>query len=566
MNYGNISICRTENRREYKTVKKKIVLFLILLVMIAATGCNNTTSDDVCEITEMTSEGVFLPCADGKYIVIFDSYGPVEIYTATGDTSVFDGLTVGDRVSVNYGIILETYPATTEITKIEKISDGTKEDIPEDVVENLEALRRKVWPEEEKDNNTEKTDDGSVSYRYPYVEETPSGDFFTPVETSLSFDYDYDSGVCIIHDNDEVTFTFEAEIQSIIKYSDSAYLLTVCCGRGTGCFMQELYIIEAPQYTPVKVLSYDSIINEIKERVTYKYVKEYEALILDTDSGKHEEIFFSDYLSATDSEFVGVYFGDIVRIEFYEGKPWLYVPGAVRTSECVASFDYTAGITAPIDISDFSIGELNIFTSDARGISNNDIKECLEEEIPFFYCYRDINHDGCKDKIILSAEILPDGYDGSFEEMMQDTPETVNVRMFSGYYFYSGQQSFTECAYFTAVYGAAHCANGQLFITTVDGADYLVETSIYTGQGETNYSYKVFFGDIEHEYIVEEKYVSFEEDNIPDDINEFWNGLDKWINESSVLLVAADIDSDPMVYYSTNDNILNPVIFYNKKR
>jgi len=546
-------------------------LLLIFAFCLLFAGCGKQNTHDNTVVIDMTSEGLFLPCEDGKNIVIFDSYGPVELHPADGNTIVFDGLTVGDRVSVNHGIILETYPGSTGITKIEKISDGSREDIPEDVVASLEELGRKVWPNEVV---VEKIDKSEVTYLYPYTEEDMPDEFFIPNEQTLSFDYDYETGICVIHDSEEISFEIkDAEIQEVIKTSDEVYLFTNCCGRGTGCYMEELYKIEAPKYIPDKVLSYDTVVEELRNRVAYKYDKEYEVLLLDTDSRKHKSLLLSNYLESRDFDYVNFGFGDIVRIEFYEEKPWICALGIIEFEDLPTGghgffCDYTVGVTAPIDLNDLSIGDLNIFTYDQSKIfNNNDLNECLNDEIPFFYCYRDVNHDGCKDKIILSAEIIQDEYLGSFDEVMQETMEVSNARVFGGSYIYTdpGQHSFHDFASLEFLFSASHSGNGQLFVTTVDGADYLVETSLWSGQGESNYQYKVFFGDWQSEFVVEEKYMSFEYGNPTENIDEFWDGLYKWINDSSILLIAADIDSHPMTYYSTTESILNPEIFYNKK-
>lgn len=182
-------------------MKRLFILCLCFLLLTSSCGKQNIEDNNV--IIDMTSEGLFLPCEDGKNIVIFDSYGPVELHPADGNIIVFDGLTVGDRVSVNHGIILETYPGSTGITKIEKISDGSREDIPEDVVASLEELGRKVWPDEVV---VEKIDKSEVTYLYPYTEEDMPDEFFVPNEQTLSFDYDYETGICVIYDSEEISF------------------------------------------------------------------------------------------------------------------------------------------------------------------------------------------------------------------------------------------------------------------------------------------------------------------------------------------------------------------------
>lgn len=423
------------------------------------------------------------------------------------------------------------------------------------------------------DDNAE--NDENITYLYPYVEEEMPIEFFEPNgDGTLPFDFDYETGVCVIHDSEDIIFMFEDPwMEKAIKVSEGEYLFSNCCGHGTGCQMEELYRLQAPDYVPVKVLSYESIVDALNSRINYKYDEKYDVILFEwgEDQMKRKDIILSSYLKEHESEFEAFGWGDIVRIEFYEGRPWIYALGSMMTKPYSLWFDYTAGVTAPISLDDYSIGDINLFVLD-NSVTNHhdDIKKSLENEIPFFYCYRDVNHNGCKDKIILSAEIIQGEYSGSFDDVMQKSMEVSmsNARVFDGSYIYTdpGQQSFNGFASFTYEFSAAHAGNGQLFVTTVDGADYLVETSLWSGQGETSYRYKVFFGDWQSEFIVEEKYVSFEYGNPPDNIDEFWDGLYKWINDSSILLIATDIDSEPMTYYSTTEKVVNPAVFYNKKR
>ena len=44
----------------------------------------------------------------------------------------------------------------------------------------------------------------------------------------------------------------------------------------------------------------------------------------------------------------------------------------------------------------------------------------------------------------------------------------------------------------------------------------------------------------------------------PGDTSAFFDKLGSWINDSSIVLYAADIDHDPDLIYSTDDNRINP--------
>ena len=92
------------------------------------------------EDVTMESEGFFLPCTNGSYLLIIDNYGPTELTPEDGDNSIFSKFTAGDRVKAVHGILLETYPAMTTFCSIEKLSEGDLSDIPADTLTKLEEL------------------------------------------------------------------------------------------------------------------------------------------------------------------------------------------------------------------------------------------------------------------------------------------------------------------------------------------------------------------------------------------------------------------------------------------
>lgn len=112
------------------------VLFLVLLV-----GCG--TNNDVVD-TKQSSEGFFLPCENDCYIIIIDDYGPTEMYPVEKDFNIFADLSVGDRIKIMNGMFEETYPARTEVYSVEKISDGSMDDIPTEIISELEEFGRVI--------------------------------------------------------------------------------------------------------------------------------------------------------------------------------------------------------------------------------------------------------------------------------------------------------------------------------------------------------------------------------------------------------------------------------------
>ncbi|MGN1088812.1 MAG: hypothetical protein ACI4Q6_00295 [Huintestinicola sp.] len=139
--------------------KKALAIAFLVTIMTACQNAPNKSSNDgtVYQSTDeqnitvsqskniyheekMASEGYFIPCTNGSYLIIIDDYGPAEVHPENGDDSLFSELSAGDRVVASHGYFLETYPARTELYTIEKLSDGDISDIPEGTLEKLEQM------------------------------------------------------------------------------------------------------------------------------------------------------------------------------------------------------------------------------------------------------------------------------------------------------------------------------------------------------------------------------------------------------------------------------------------
>lgn len=115
-----------------------------LLLAASMVGCNGKTTGETKEdnmIVDYTasSEGLFIPCENGCYIYLGND-GPVVMFPKDNDYSIFPELSVGDKIRVIHGEILETYPGRTKVYSVEKISDGTVHDISAETISGLEEL------------------------------------------------------------------------------------------------------------------------------------------------------------------------------------------------------------------------------------------------------------------------------------------------------------------------------------------------------------------------------------------------------------------------------------------
>ncbi len=125
---------------------KRIIIILMLALIL--TACQNsietpqntdkTTDTTVTDETDYI-EGIFFS-VDGLFPMILIN-GTNPCYMKAADASVrFDDLTVGDRIRINNGVMLYTYPGQIRVTRIEKFADGEYSDISEKVISELEKL------------------------------------------------------------------------------------------------------------------------------------------------------------------------------------------------------------------------------------------------------------------------------------------------------------------------------------------------------------------------------------------------------------------------------------------
>lgn len=162
-----------------------------------------------------------------------------------------------------------------------------------------------------------------------------------------------------------------------------------------------------------------------------------------------------------------------------------------------------------------------------------------ESETPSMHslCYHvvdafeaDIDHDGKAEMFM----IRDDEYSLGCVEIYRDDEETFSIQPF-----------------WSRDFSTSHAGNGILFLTNEDNEDYLVGVSLYVGQGFYTYSYQVFFVEGNSEIIIEEN--SYESENTPPDTKEMLDNIKKWVNGSSRLIYAADIDGFDSILYSMDD-------------
>jgi len=200
----------------------------------------------------------------------------------------------------------------------------------------------------------------------------------------------------------------------------------------------------------------------------------------------------------------------------------------------------------------------NIKTSESQ-IIYPELQDFEHESVISTFTDYDVTHDGVKD-IIQVSYITVDGFSGKFTEQTFHNGSLGFVKVFDGAKGTPQNSSpIYECDY-----SRVHVGNRQFFITTIDDKDYFVETSLWSGQGLCNYSYYVFSFENGDTHTIDMGEADFEY-GTKHAADDFFEQLYKWINDDSLLLMAADIELD-FTFYSTSDNTVNPDEYYHRKK
>lgn len=115
--------------------KKVLVLICIILMLLSAL---------VSGLWYMSAHSLSLSAgrvlhANASVMLILDN-SPIQMSVRKDNTKLFDKLSDGDKVLVLHDGIAESYPGRTGMYWIFKLSDGSIEDIPGDVLTQLAEL------------------------------------------------------------------------------------------------------------------------------------------------------------------------------------------------------------------------------------------------------------------------------------------------------------------------------------------------------------------------------------------------------------------------------------------
>lgn len=125
------------SERKY-IMNKKLIISISLIIGIFASGI--LAGYAVLSIKSIgISTGLCLFSDNGSCFVIKDN-SPVKLSPSENNPSMFSAFSDGDKILVFHSGINETYPASTGAYLCIKLSDGERENVPEEVVSSLTHL------------------------------------------------------------------------------------------------------------------------------------------------------------------------------------------------------------------------------------------------------------------------------------------------------------------------------------------------------------------------------------------------------------------------------------------
>lgn len=361
-----------------------------------------------------------------------------------------------------------------------------------------------------------------------------------------------------IQDGDQVTvFWLEKLVEPISAMKtdidgdgEPEYMIVACAGRGTGVYVTDLMAIKKGRKEPIAYLSNEEITEQLGSRTELIYDEDLQmaTLYCDSESEPKALLYLEKFLEKMNATYDTMSLGNIIGIENRDNRYWVTADFAVYTKEMASpQYECTIHLTAPLTYQDnqtFAIGNIS-----AKSVDYTQMGEIKEDEIIAEF-YADVTHDGIEDRIAIS---VPES--NTWDEVLSGVA-SGELCVYAGYTDVDGKTKYDDESILEREFSPCHVGNGQMFLTTVDGRDYLIETDFWAGQEQYTYGYTVFFLNYDYDYVMASEHEEYKGE--PGNTSAFFEKLNSWINDSSIVLYAADIDHDPDLLYSTDDNRINP--------
>ena len=85
------------------------------------------------------STGTYILSDHGASLIVIED-SPVSMHSQRENTDLFEKLSNGDRVLILHDGIAESYPGKTGVYFVLKLSDGSVDDVPAEVISSLQEL------------------------------------------------------------------------------------------------------------------------------------------------------------------------------------------------------------------------------------------------------------------------------------------------------------------------------------------------------------------------------------------------------------------------------------------
>lgn len=452
-----------------------------------------------------------------------------------------DALEISDTESAQAeGISQETATATPAISQT--IPETTTEPEPEKLTCQTGLYQEKTL-----------ADQVSVDA----ARELPEGEYGV-----LSYSYDETVSVwgngaedcLVIHDGDE---EYRVEIPWQNMYSappaveaadydgdgDKEYYISTIQGTGTGVHVEGLYYVDVQKGTP-KVSEYTNVVEDFESRILAADTLDEKFHTLHVDfldkngeSDPEESIDLSldsllrEYEGNT---YMGTVLGDQIRFDFRGGTPFASVVVGIQLYQiAIPLYDSSFRVTAPVSMQEngkFSLGDFSVRTNPYDvNVENADGEEQNMTEV--YTGYYDLTHNGYKEKIV--TKVYLEEENENLTEALYKAGNWGTVEA----YEYLGDGQYGIIPLWSQEFAIAHAGNVQIFLTQKDGYDYLVTTSLWSGQGVCYYDYNVL-SPLDYSFDRYHNELKGAEHYDP----QFFTGLESWMKEDSLLLAATDID------------------------
>ena len=463
-------------------------------------------------------------------------------FSLTGCGSSRDALEISDTESAQAeGISQETATATPATSQT--IPETTTEPEPEKLTCQTGLYQEKTL-----------ADQVSVNA----ARELPEGEYGV-----LSYSYDESVSVwgngaedcLVIHDGDE---EYRVEIPWQNMYlappaveaadydgdGDKEYYISTIQGTGTGVHVEGLYYVDVQKGTP-KVSEYTNVVEDFERRILAADTldEQFHTLHVDfldkngkIDAQKSIDLDQTRLLQKLEGytyKSIGV--GAQIRYDFRGGQPFANVGVGINMNE-MADLVYETGfnITAPVSMQkdgNFSLGDFSVQKTYSRYLEEENIDKEEPDMTEVYTGYYDLTHNGYKEKIVTKVHLEEENE--NLTEALRKAGNWGTVAV----YEYLGDGQYGIIPLWSQEFAIAHAGNVQIFLTQKDGYDYLVTTSLWSGQGVCYYDYNVLSP------------VNYSFDRYHNELKgadhydpQFFTGLESWLKEDSLLLVATDID------------------------